>query len=55
MGVRSPSDGFAQAFQGNSVETAYRPTKFLLGLLVPDIIASSQNRVRGFAGAVYRV
>jgi hypothetical protein len=36
--VRSPEDGLPGVFRGDWVETAYRSTKFLLGLQVPDII-----------------
>jgi hypothetical protein len=36
--VRSPADGFDKCFRGDLAETAYHSTKFLLRLLVPDII-----------------
>jgi hypothetical protein len=36
--VRSSADSFAEVSRGGWVETAYRSTKFLLGLQLPDII-----------------
>ena len=38
--VRSSADSFAEVSRGGWVKRAYRSTKFLLDLQVPDIIAT---------------